>query len=414
MRAATITILGAALSASVARAEPGTVEAAAREISVFEPVRPGELHGRVYAQLGAVDDEAAAALGAEASYQGSRCDYARAGGQVRLGVNDDARLTAEQWASVCIPVITMEFGHHLEWDVRPSLLAPLGLRPGRNRRETLRFHWQPLRGPLPKVLAAIERGEAAKQGLPPPPERTPAQEARLPQGELVIFEVDVAHTILWDASSAAPAVHLEQVEAYPFRYVNDRFTVDVFQGGGEFHDGGATVHAWLLKLERLGLGPLELTGGLGIASAGAGELVDDVSREVDVTEPRLVAGVAYRRGGLAAELRAARDVALVPDGYVTVESRVDASLAWEGVATRLALSATRARTDVHVPGAPVVAGALTGGGALALARRLSPHLSASARVEVARSFYAADVLALERAPRWGATAFAVLEAALSR
>ena len=234
--------------AAPARAEPATQEAAYREVPLF-PLEPGAFHARAYAQVGADLREASAAIGGEASYQGRRCDYLRAGGQLRLGVNDTARLSAEQWASACVPVITMEFGHHLEWDVRPSLLAPLGLRAGRNRRETLRFHWQPLRGPLPSVLAAVERGEAAKQGLPPPPARTAADAARLPQGDVVIFDVDVRHTILWDAASTAPAAHLDQVEAMPFRYLRDRFVLDIAAGGGEFTEDGALIHVWLVKLE---------------------------------------------------------------------------------------------------------------------------------------------------------------------
>ena len=155
-------MLGAGVGA--AWAEPATREAEARSVVLF-PIEGRGWHGRAFAQLGVDEQEGMAAVGAEGRYEGARCDYLKAGGQVRLGVNDSARMAVEQWASVCVPVITMEFGHHLEWDVRPSLLAPLGLRPGLNRRETVHFHWQPLRGPLPRVLAAVERGESKKQGL---------------------------------------------------------------------------------------------------------------------------------------------------------------------------------------------------------------------------------------------------------
>ncbi len=398
-------------------AEPATREAAAREVPLFR-VAPARGHARAFVQLGAIDDEAGVAAGGEASYHSDRCDYLRAGGQLRVGMNDTVRVAAEQWASVCVPVITMEFGHHLEWDVRPSLLAPLGLRPGRNRRETLRFHWQPLRGRLPQVLAAVERGEAAKQGLPPPAERTPAQVARLPQGEVIIFDVDLHHTILWDASTTAPAAALDQVEAAPFRYVHDRFTLDIVAAGGVFADDGAMVHAWLVKLEDFGIGPIDVTGGIGIVTGSAGPFQAAVDgyrpREIEVTSPRAVVGLAVPGDRVTASIRASHDVDLVPDGYVTVDSRLAAALTIEGRATRLSLEGALAATEVHVPGTSRVATATTGGGALALAHRLTPRLTASARFELARSFYAADVLAFERAPRWGASGFVVLEAAVAR
>ncbi len=401
------------LGAGAAWAEPATREAEARSVVLF-PIEGRGWHGRAFAQLGVDEQEGTAAVGAEGRYEGARCDYLKAGGQVRLGVNDSARMAVEQWASVCVPVITMEFGHHLEWDVRPSLLAPLGLRPGLNRRETVHFHWQPLRGPLPKVLAAVERGEARKQGLPPPPVRTPEEEAQLPQGDLIIFDVDVRHTILWDAEGTLPPSMLEQVEAAPFRYLNDRFQLDIGQGGGEFNDAASLVHAWLVKLEDLGIGPIDVTGGIGVASGSAGELVDEYSREVDVTSPRAVLGVAWRDEAMDASLRASRDVAIVPDGYVTVDSRLDAELSVARPSTRVSVEGSVARTQVHVPGMTRGAEALVGGGALSIARRLTPRITASARFELARSFYAADVLAFDRTPRWAATGFAALEAAVAR
>lgn len=406
-------MLGAGTGA--VRAEPATREAEARSVVLF-PIEGRGWHGRAFAQLGVDEQEGTAAVGAEGRYEGARCDYLKAGGQVRLGVNDSARMAVEQWASACVPVITMEFGHHLEWDVRPSLLAPLGLRPGRNRRETVHFHWQPLRGPLPRVLAAVERGEAKKQGLPSPPVRTPEEEARLPQGDLIIFDIDIRHTILWDAEGALPASWLEQVEAAPFRYINERFQLDIGQGGGEFNDAGSLVHAWLLKLEDLGIGPIDVTGGIGVASGSAGELVDPATytKEVDVTSPRAVVGLAWRDDVVDASVRASRDVTLVPDGYVTVDSRLDAALSIARPSTRVTVDGSVARTAVHVPGMTRGAEALVGGGALSIARRVTPRITASARFELARSFYAADVLAFDRVPRWGATGFAALEAAVAR
>jgi hypothetical protein len=403
-------------TATPARAEPtppATLEEAARDDALWS-VEPGSLEARAWAQLGADLVEATAAVGAEARYAGRRCDYLRAGGQLRLGVGEDRRLAAEQWASVCVPLITMEFGHHLEWDVRPSLLAPLGLRAGRFRRETLRFHWEPLRGRLGTVLAAVELGESAKQGLPPPRPRTPAEEARLPQGEIVIFDVDAAYSFLWEGGGDGELAVHNRIEAAPFRYLRERFVLDIGAGGGEFTDDASLVHVWLLKLENLGLGPLDATAGFGMASGNAGPFVSDVEREIAVTVPRIAVGLAVPGERFHVGARGSYDVALAADGYVTVDARVDASLEVTGKATRVSLDGNAARTEVHVPGAPGPLRAMTGGGALAVTRRLTPHLTATTRLEVARSFYAADVVNLDAAPRWGVAGFAVLEAAIAR
>jgi hypothetical protein len=72
-------------------------------------------------------------------------------------------------------------------------------------------------------------------------------------------------------------------------------------------------------------------------------------------------------------------------------------------ATDLTVAGVVARTDVHAPGMAPTAAAATGGGALTLAHRLAPHLTATARLDVARSFYAA-----------GVTGFAALQATVAR
>ena len=91
----------------------------------------------------------------------------------------------------------MEFGHHLEWDVRPSLLSPLFLRAGENRRETFTFHWTPLHGNFGQLLDHTD--------------------PTLPQGELVIFDVRTDWTWLWSAEH--PLAMEQTAEATPFGYV---------------------------------------------------------------------------------------------------------------------------------------------------------------------------------------------------
>lgn len=406
-----VTALTSLLAARAAGAEPETVEGALREPIFRGFERPG-FGARGFALVGADVEGGTAAVGGELKLSARDCDYLVAGGQVRAAIADGAQLSAEQWASACLPIRVMDVGHHLEWDVRPSLLAPLGLRAGRNRRETLHFHWQPLRGPLPAVLGAIERGEAKRQGLPPPAPRTAEEDARLPQGDLIIFDVSVRHTRLWSADAPDDVATLEQVEALPVAYARGKLFVEVMSGGGEFNDHGSLIHVWLTKIEQLTLGPVRATGGIGVVTGSAGPFVDAVSREVSVTTPRAVLGLAVGDERRQAELRATRDVTLAPDGYVTLDSRLALSLAGGGPRTWLSFDSALARTEAHVPGRALRI-ATTGGVALTLARRLTPRLEASARLEVARSFYATPDL-LEVAPGWGATGFAVLQATIGR
>ncbi|HEX5064100.1 MAG TPA: hypothetical protein VFV99_32210 [Kofleriaceae bacterium] len=339
----------------------------------------------------------------------------RAGGQARLAYADGARASAEQWASACIPFLTMEFGHHLEWDVTPALLAPLGLRAGANRRETVTFHWQPLKAKFGHLLAAVEAGEAQKQGITVTDPIDP-ENPSFPQGDLVIFDVRLDATLLW--SSGQPIASRQTPEATPFGYVRRQLapwgeardiTVEVGSGGGDFIDNGASVHVWGVRIENLKLGPLFTTGGIGITSGGVGDFVDDVSREVEVTTPRAVLGVVTGGSALHGHVTATHDLELQPDGYVTVDSRITGGLGVSIGKTRALLDAAIAKTHVYVP-KTMATSAVTGGASLGVSQHLMPHLDATLRIDAARSFYAANVTSLDFVPRWGVTAFAALQA----
>jgi hypothetical protein len=300
--------------------------------------------------------------------------------------------------------MVLEIGHHLEWDVRPSLLAPLGLRAGDNRRETAFFHWQPLRVPLRSFAG-------------------PAPETAWPSGDLIVFEVRPEITVLWSRHGSLAAQ--EAVEAMPFRYLRAHtapwgerrdFAVDVFHATGEFIDDGAAIHAWLLRLDNLEVGPTLLTAGAGIASASAGPIVSDVKREVDVTTARLVLGLETGAPGIHGWLRATRDTALAVDGYATIDSRLATGLRLELAHLHLGVDGSLADTRVYVPGAMRASG-ITGGGSLSVARGLANHLDATLQLDVARSFYAPaiDPSAMQlAAPRWGVQAFASLQASVGR
>ena len=384
------------------------------------------LRAHAFAELsgGSTDAaEAGGAVGGEVRVASARCDYVRVGGQGRLGWNRGARASAEQWASVCVPINVMEFGHHLEWDVRPSLLAPLKLRAGTNRRETASFHWQPLRMNAHRLLLTAHHPDD-----PPPPPADP--NTVLAPGDMVLFEVWTDWVFLWSASSAVS--QLQTVDVATFRYVRDyvapwgeprNLTVDAFRAGGAFaqsglgeNSSGGGVHLWILGIENLKLGPLYASAGGGLSSAGAGELVTEYERQVEVTKPRAMAQLEAGGRHVRGYLKGLHDTQAVPDGYVAVDSRLTAGLEVMTDRTRATLDGALARTEVHVPGEMevVTAKAVTGGVSLTAARTLTKHLEASVLVEVARSFYAPEVTALDFAPRWGVQAFGTLRATIGR
>lgn len=409
-----------------ASAEPATVEYELRRLALptdrdrgFRVAGFAQLAGGSLSGGGADVPTVALAAGGELRYAGTRCAYGRVGGQARLAYHEGARTSFEQWASACIPIMIMEFGHHLEWDVRPSLLAPLGMRAGPNRRETVSFRWQPLRARFGHLLAAVQRGEAKKHGIELTDPIDP-DDPGLPSGDAIVFDMRVDAVFAW--SPGGEIVLRQTVEVVPLGYVKpqrgawgaDRdLAVDIGTGGGDFIEVGAAVRAWLVRVQNLSLGPVYATAGLGIASAGAGPFVDRYAREVEVTSPRAVIGVETGGSAIHGHVRAIRDVTLVPDGYVTVDSRVVAGVGLDRRSARVVLEGAIADTEVHVPGAMPVARA-TGGGALSVARRLTPHLDAIVQLDVARSFYATSATQLDFVPRWGATVFAAIQARAGR
>jgi hypothetical protein len=401
-----------ALTATVS-AEPHTLEGRQREVALGD--RKNVVNAHAFAELGGgqIDQQAAAdvAAGAEVFAAGRTCDFFRAGGQGRLRYDDGWHASAEQWASVCAPLhaTVIELGHELEWDVRPSLLAPLGLRPGLNRRETLRVRWAPVR----LAVSDLQQDPTVRH-VPP---GGAVQGA--PNGELVVFDVNTEMSWLW-SSPGNVALHALP-DATPFGYRRDQdapwgeardFEVRVFRAGGEFAENAASVGLWIAQLDNLKLGPLFIDVGIGFASAGAGAFVTDTKRQVEVTVPR--ASVAIETGGTSARVyaNATSDVTLAPDGYVVIDHRVTSGGTLDLGATRIALDGTIARDDVRMPPAQRMR-ATVGGGSLSLVRALGPHLRASLQVEVARSFYAqtSETAPMQDfAPRWGTRALAVLQA----
>ncbi len=402
-----------------------TLEAARRDLALDDTLERG-FHVQGFAQMsgGATDAaEADAAIGGELRVVGPRCDYVRAGGQARLGWNRGAQASAEQWASVCLPIFVtvMEFGHHLEWDVRSSLLAPLQLRTGTNRRETASFRWQPLRLNAHRLMGGLHDPDA-----PPRPRYLPSL-APPPPGDIVIFEVWTDWQFLWSATT--PLSMRVTMDSTPIRYVRDHaapwgerrdFTVDVFQGGGEVslpegddEKGGSNIRMWLGKVENLAIGPVYASAGFGGSAPSVGDYVGQYKREIDLIVPRALLGVETGGDKIHGHLRATHESTLVADGFVTVDSRLASGVGFVGEHSKLSFNATLARTKLYVPKAMTTTAA-TGGVSITAARTLSKHLQATLMVDVARSFYAADVTATDFAPRWGMQVFGALQATAGR
>ena len=148
MRGAILAMIILGAGAGGAWADPDTRESEARSLALFAFDGRG-WHGRAFAQLGVDEQEGTAAVGAEGRYEGARCDYLMAGGQVRMGVNDTARLALEQWASVCgqghqcvaeLFANRVEFGKHQGVQVQGCALAAVGLGFGGRQDHSHRTH----------------------------------------------------------------------------------------------------------------------------------------------------------------------------------------------------------------------------------------------------------------------------------
>lgn len=421
----------AASRCGAAHAEPAeTVEEEVRRALTYIPTSEHGLHGQLSSQLtgGTTIDEAATAnalvsVGGQARYTGARCDYLRVGGAGNLTWTDhpsdeDPTLvaSAEQWASVCAPITVMELTHHLQWDVRPALLAPLGLRPGTNRRETVGFHWLPLRFPVSWIAGVSDDGTL--QLDPAHPNR------RAPTGDFAVFDIDVQWAGLWTKSNPTLTTR-DTIAVKPFRYLrrhqaawgeSREFAIDLFASDSDFVDAGSRIGIWVLRIENLQLGPLYATAGGGFGSVGVGEFVSAVSREVSLTKPRGEFALEAGTPQLRARVHARADLAVVADGYTTWELRTGGALVWQRAAMRSAVEGVIARTDIYAPGSggQRTTRAITGGAALDWSYGLTRYLQATLRIDVARSFYAGGDAMVAFAPRWGAQALAGLAATAAR
>jgi hypothetical protein len=345
-------------------------------------------------------------VGAELHVSRRACDPIRLGGQARLGWSGQAHASADQWISVCAPLpeTTFEFGNELQWDVRPTLLAPIWLRPGLNRSETFRVHWQPVHFDMRKFSDAPI---------------TDPNEA--PKAEATIFEIHSAMTWLWSSGgplsmvSSADAMMLTYRRFHSTEWGERRdYTVAGAGGGGVFNDNGALVRVNLLDIENLEVGhDVYLDTHLGFSGGGAGPFVDQYRRDVDLTRPSLALGAEWAAPHARAHVRATSDLTLVPDGFITYDHKLSSGLGLDVGNTTVWAEAVGGLSEAHVPMMPVRR-AVVGGGSISFVRALSPHVQASAQVELARGFYGVDEAMQDFTPRWALRTFAGVQAVVGR
>ncbi|MFT3695191.1 MAG: hypothetical protein QM831_18785 [Kofleriaceae bacterium] len=392
--------------ALVSRIVPAFADTVEDEVATPVTEATHGFHAGALAQLSseARDDgsDSTASGAGEVRYRGELCDYIRVGGLARLAYTseDGALAGGDQWTSACLPFVNFEISHRLEWEVRPSLLAARELRRGLNTRDTTSFYWHMLR--IPRSVFAIEPSDPPKPGL------------------VDLFGMGTNITMLW--SPTAPAAARIEVSDTMVSYHRPQdawgeaheFTVDVVDASAEFladgtrpmnADSAGNIGFWATHISDLAIGPVLWGGGIGFDEFYVDPHVTHLIPRAELTAKGMLDD--WRFDG-----RIGHESSLTPDGFVTIDSRLSGSASHLfHTRTRLSLEGMIAKTKIESLGEPN-ANALTGGGALALLQPINRHLSAQARVDVAKSFYAPS--ATDTRPEWGATAFAGLAARVGK
>jgi hypothetical protein len=411
----------AAFIASAARqahAQSDTVEGTHRALALeasYDDDSTLRLRWSMFGQLSGIGETdvdgdrlvGSAAVGAELRLHAPECDLVRLGGLARGSVDRGGTTrSAEQWASFCIHLgppemaTTMEVGHRLEWDVVPSLSAPLYLRAGPNRRETITIDATWVRIDPSSLSSEIHA-----------------------RGDFTFFPVNARTSFVWGADR--PLSFDAEATAYLFRWRLARtapwgeerdLVVDLFGGGGQFGDEAAAVQAWFLRLCNVRFGRVFASAGIGIGGGAAGAFVSELEREIDITRPEAFVAVETGAAHVSASLRGAHGVRIVPDGYLVEDSRVDGGIALHAGGVSAALDGFLARSTLYVPGAAPVSAA-TGGGSLTVTKPLARGAELALYVDGGRSFYAdpregRSFDELVASPRWAGRVLAVLSATI--
>lgn len=355
----------------------------------------------------AVDGETASAgvagVESELALAHGEDDLIVVGGQVAAGAGATAPLTAQQWAQLALfrGDIDYTLGHHLEWDVRPTLLAPPRMRADLNRRETISVSFHAL------SMHVNDPGPLALVPVPP---------------EYVRFGwMDTRIAIDWTAGDPA-ALGQTSVGAGMgmFGYARERadggvpLEVWVFHSGAEmtmqddpeapsvmqmyfdvFRVSGARVGAWRVAA-RAGFAAHSL-----LRSDAAGEPLE--STDAISLEPALA--IERDHDGATYKVAAERN----HWGHWTGAAIIDDRLTFA-----ITAPLGRFRTRAEVFGARShrltlgggLAAATTGGMSALIETDLGRHAIFRVRNDVGRGFYAAGATLEE--PRWAAETLATV------
>ena len=356
----------------------------------------------------AVDGESTAAgiaaASGEAALSHGEDDLVVIGGQIGAGAGETAPLAAQQWAELALMRGDIDYtiGHHLEWDVRPTLLAPPRLRADLNRRETIRVSFHALSMQLndPGPLALV----------PVPPER------------LRFGWMDTRIAIDWTAGEqAALGSTSVGAEMGMLGYARERadggdpLEVWVFHSGAEMtipavEDDTPSVmqmHFDLFRVAGARAGDFRIGARAGFAAhsllraSADGEVVE--SADALTLEPGL--SIERDAGELTWRLAAERSHWAHWSGAAIIDDRATLSFRapWGRFRTRAEVFGARSH---RLTLAGDLTGATTGGMSTLVETDLGRHATLRVRNDVGRGFYAAGATLDE--PRWAAETLATL------
>jgi hypothetical protein len=360
------------------------------------------------ASVTAADDEQTTAAGTagiegEVALSHGEDDLIVVGGQVAAGAGDTAPLTAQQWAKLALfrGDIDYTIGHRLEWDVRPTLLAPPRLRADLNRRETIEVAFHAL------SMVVNDPGPLALVAVPPEHVRFGWMDSRV--------------TLDWTAGDpAGPGSASVASSMGMIGYARERedggepLEVWVFHAGAEMQmpeDADAAsvmqMHFDLLRVAGARVGDFRIGGRAGFAahsllrSDPAGEVVE--STDAMTLEPGL--SIARDVGDVTWKLAAERSHWIHWSGDAIIDDRATLSMTtpWGRFRARAELFGARSHR-LALGGA--LAAASTGGLSTLVETDLGRHAIFRVRSDVGRGFYAAGATLED--PRWAAETLATL------
>jgi hypothetical protein len=341
-----------------------------------------------------------ATVGGEVAVANDVCDVVVAGGQLGVASADDGTLSAEQWLSTC-PVggdRRITYGHLLQWDTRPALLAAPQLRPRGNRRytSTVRITTGSKRlndqGPLVLAPSAPEYlligGAEMGSAIDWADGRVAAS------GFSVDFEfiglrrepLDGSEPLeLWFGAAGTEVAMLTDLDG---------------RGRGQI----ATMTLDAIRFSGIPLGGARLGGRLGLGIESVGIKEPDARAGATAIDGEAALSLDADPGGVHVRLDAGRSHWALWDGRAVIDDRATLSISRTQGRLRLRADLFAART--HLFGLDGLTAAASGGATAVAETDLGRHATVRIRSDLGRGFYTRN--ATFEDPRWGAEILATL------